>query len=101
VRPDGRRRINRPSDVIPVTRLRTERVRPCWEYAAELRLARARFDFEATDFSVLFELDWLAVAGGGSVFAWTDEFASVLETELSGVGATEFSAEFVGAAGCD
>src|SRR5262245_14061299 len=69
VRPDGRRRINRPSDVIPMTLLRIERVRPCGEYAAELRLTRARLDFEATDFSVLCELDWLAAVGGGSAFA--------------------------------
>jgi hypothetical protein len=55
--------------VIPVTRLRTERVRPCEEYAGKLRLARARLDFETTDFSVLGELDLLAVVGGGSVFA--------------------------------
>ena len=47
-------------------RLRTERVRPCEEYAPELRLARVRLDFEATDFSALLELDRL---GGGSVFA--------------------------------
>ena len=69
VRPDGKRRINRPSDVIPVTRLRTERMRPGGEYAEELRVGRTRLDFEATDFSVLRELDWLAVAGVGSVFA--------------------------------
>ena len=62
---------------------------------AELRSGRARLDFEATDFSALFEFDWLAAVGGGSVFAWADEFASVLGTELSGVGAAEFSAEFV------
>jgi len=68
VRPDGRRRINRPSDVMPMTRLCIERMRPCGEYAVELR-ARARLDFEATDFSVLRELDWLAVAGDGSLFA--------------------------------
>jgi hypothetical protein len=43
-------------------------VRPCEEYAAELRLARVRLDFEATDFSALLELDRLAVVGGGSVF---------------------------------
>ena len=52
-----------------MTRLRIERVRPCWEYAAELRLERVRLDFEATDFSALCELDWLAVLGGASVFA--------------------------------
>jgi len=68
VRPEGRRSINRPSDVMPMTRLRIERMRPCGEYAVELR-ARARLDFEATDFSVLRELDWLAVAGDGSLFA--------------------------------
>jgi hypothetical protein len=53
VRPEGKRRINRPSDVMPMTRLRTEPVRPRAEYAAELRLERARLDFEATDFSLL------------------------------------------------
>ena len=84
-----------------MTRLRTERVRPCCEYAAELRLARVRLDFEATDFSALLELDRLAVVGGGSVFACADDFASVsVETEASGVAAGEFSAELLGAAGC-
>jgi len=68
VRPDGKRRINRPSDVIPVTRLRTEPVRPRAEYAVEPRVARVRLDLEATDFSAICEFDWLAVAGGGSVF---------------------------------
>ena len=52
-----------------MTRLRTERVRPFCEYAAELRLARVRLDFETTDFSALLQLDRLAVAGGDSVFA--------------------------------
>ena len=84
-----------------MTRLRTERVRPCEEYVAELRLARVRLDFEATDFSALLELDRLAVVGGGSVFACADGFASAsAETEVSGVGATEFSVEFVGVAAC-
>ena len=69
VRPERRRRINRPSDVMPTTRLRTERIWPCGEYAAELRLVRARLEFEATDFSVLRELDWPAVVGVASVFA--------------------------------
>jgi hypothetical protein len=87
--------------VIPVTRLRIERVRPCEEYAAELRLARVRLDFEATVFSALLELERLAVVGAGSVFACADDFALVLaKTELSGVGAAEFSAEFVGPAAC-
>ena len=53
VRPEGKRRINRPSDVIPVTRLRTERVRPRAESAAELRLEGARLAVEATDFFLL------------------------------------------------
>jgi hypothetical protein len=57
-------------------------------------------DFEATDFSPLFEFDWLTVVGGGSVFARADEFASVLGTELSDAGAAEFSAEFAAVAGC-
>jgi hypothetical protein len=52
-----------------MTRLRTEPVRLRAEYAAELRLARARLDFEATDFSLLREVNWLAVVGGGSLFA--------------------------------
>ena len=53
VRPEGKRRINRPSEVIPTTRLRTEPERPRGGYAAELRLARARLDLEARDFSLL------------------------------------------------
>jgi hypothetical protein len=57
-------------------------------------------DFEATDFSPLFEFDWLAVVGGGSMFACADEFAFVLGTELSDAGAAEFSAEFAAVAGC-
>ena len=84
-----------------MTRLRTERVRPCCEYAAELRLARVRLDFEATDFSALLELDRLAVVGGGSVFACPDDFASAsAETEVSGVAAGEFCVESVGEAAC-
>ena len=82
-----------------MTRLRTVRVRPCEEYAGELRLARARLDFEATDFSVLGELGLLALVGGGSVFACSDEFASVIAgAEVSGVAAAGLSAAFVGAA---
>ena len=58
-------------------------------------------DFEATDFSPLFEFDWLAVVGGGSMFACADEFAFVsVEVEVSGVGAVAFSGAFVGAAPC-
>ena len=84
---------------MPVTRLRTERVRPCEEYAAELRLARVRLDFEATDFSALLELDRLAVVGGGSVFACADGFVSASEeTEVSSVAAEEFCVESVGEA---
>ena len=102
VRPEGKRRINRPSDVIPVTRLRTERVRPRVESAAELRLERARLATEATDFFVLSAADRLAVAGGGSVFACADEFAAVsVEAAVSGVAAAAFSAAFVGAAPCN
>jgi hypothetical protein len=69
VRPDGKRRINLPSEVMPVTRLRNERVRPCEEYAAELLLTRAFLDFEATDFSVLGELNLPPLVAGGSLFA--------------------------------
>jgi hypothetical protein len=51
---------------------------------------------EATDFSLLREVDRLAVAGGGSVFAWADVFASVFAgAEVSGVAAAAFSAAFV------
>ena len=84
-----------------MTRLRTEPVRPRTEYAAELRLARARLAVEATDFFLLSAADRLAVAGGGSVFACPDEFAPVsVEAEVSGVAAAAFSAAFVGAAPC-
>ena len=56
---------------------------------------------EATDFFLPWAADWFAVAGGGSVFACADEFAAVsVEAAVSGVAAAEFSAEFVGAAGC-
>ena len=59
-------------------------------------------DVEATDFFLLWAVDWLAVAGEGSMFACADEFAAVfVEVEVSGVGAAGFSAEFVGAAACD
>ena len=75
-----------------MTRLRTEPVRPRGEYAAELRLAWARLAVEATDFSLLREVDRLAVVGGGSVFAWADVFAGA---EVSGVAAAAFSAAFV------
>jgi hypothetical protein len=76
-------------------------VRPCEEYAAELRLGRARLDFEATDFSALLELDRLAVVGDCSVSACPDDFASAsAETEVSGVAAGEFCVESVGEAAC-
>lgn len=101
VRPDGRRRINLPSDVIPVTRLRTERIRPCEEDAAELRLARVRLDFDATDFGALCELDWVEPVGGGSLFACADELMSgASEPEVVGVGTAEFSVELTEAAPC-
>ena len=63
VRPDGNRRIKRPSDVMPVTRLRTIRVRPCCEYPEALRLAGRRLDFETTDLSLLEDVDERAVVG--------------------------------------
>src|SRR5262249_32911945 len=94
VRPDDERRINRPSEVIPTTRLRTEPVRARSEFS-ELRPARARLDADATDFFLLCELDSLAVVGGGSEFACVDEFAFTLaaaETEPSGVAPPEFAA---------
>ena len=85
-----------------MTRLRIERMRPCCEYAAEFRPERALFAVEATDFFLLAVVEWLVVAGGGSGFACTDEFAFVsVEAGLSGVGAAAFSAAFVGAAACD
>ena len=59
VRPEGRRRINLPSGVIPTKRLRTEPVRRC----------RARLEFEAIDFFLPCNVDWLEVVGGDSAFA--------------------------------
>src|SRR6476660_8230211 len=102
VRPEGKRRINRPSDVIPITRLRTERVRPRAESAAELRLEGARLAVEATDFFLLSAADRLAAGGGGSVFACADESAAVsVEAAVSGVAGAAFSVAFVGEAPCD
>jgi hypothetical protein len=102
VRPEGKRRINLPSEVIPVTRLRTEWVRPRVVSATELRLGGACLADEAIDFFLFSAADRLAVAGGGSVFASTDEFVAVsVETELSGVAAAAFSAGLVGAVSWD
>ena len=85
-----------------MTRLRTERVRPCEEYAGELWVARARLDFEATDFSLLRELGSLAATGDGSVLAGADEFEFVSGgAELSAVAAVAFCDGLVGAAACD
>src|SRR5262245_41332267 len=98
VRPDCRRMINRPSEVIPTTRLRTERVRPRGELS-ELSSAPARLDADATDFFLLCELDSLAVVEGGSKFACADPFAfaaASAETELSRVAAAVFAAVSVG-----
>ncbi len=97
VRPEGPRRINRPSEVIPTKRLRTGPRRPRDELL-ELRSPRARLAAEATDFFSSWGLDWLAVAGGGSLLASDDEFAAMsAEGELSSVGAAEFCTESVGA----
>jgi hypothetical protein len=58
----------------------------------------ARLAVEATDFFLPWAVDWFAVAGGGSVFAWANEFAAVsVEAAVSGVAAAAFSAAFVGA----
>ena len=103
VRPEGKRRINRPSDVIPVTRLRTEWVRPRGESATELR-AGARLAEDAIDFFLFSAADRLAVVGGGSVFTNADEFVAVsveAEAEVSGVAAAGFSAGLVGAVSWD
>ena len=84
-----------------MTRLCTEPVRPRGEYAAEFRLERARLAVEATDFFLFSAADRLAVAGGGSVFACLDEFASVsVEAEVSGTAAAAFSGALAGAAVC-
>ena len=57
---------------------------------------------DATDFFLLSAPDRLATGGGGSVFAWADEFAAVsVEAAVSGVAAGAFSAGFVGAAPWD
>jgi hypothetical protein len=51
---------------------------------------------EATDFFLFSAVDRLAVVGGGSVFACTDEFAAVsVEADVSGVATSAFSAAFV------
>jgi hypothetical protein len=48
---------------------------------------------------MFFEFDWLAVAGGGSVFACADKFAFVsVELAVSGVGAAVFSGALVAVA---
>jgi len=93
VRPEGKRRINRPSDVMPVTRLRTECVRPRSESAAALRREAGRLAVDVIDFFLLSAAERLAVTGGGSVFACADEFAPVsVDVEVSGVAATAFAA---------
>src|SRR4029078_13444361 len=74
VRPEGKRRINRPWDVMPVTRLRTEWVRPLGDSATEPRLAGGRLADDATGFFLFSAADRLAVVGGGSVFTNADEF---------------------------
>ena len=104
VRPEGKRRINRPSDVMPVTRLRTEWVRPRGESVTEPRLAGARLADDATGFFLFSAADRLAVVGGGSVFTNADEFVAVsveAEAEVSGVAAAGFSAGLVGAVSWD
>jgi hypothetical protein len=54
---------------------------------------------EATDFFLLSAVDWLEIAGDGSVFASADEFAPVFAgAEVVGVAGAAFSAAFVGAA---
>jgi len=82
-----------------MTRLRIEPAWPREEYAPELRLALERLVVEATDFFLLSAADWLAVAGGGSVFAGADKPAFVsVEVEVSGVDAAAFTSAFVGGA---
>jgi len=64
----------------------------------EFRLAGARLAVAVIGFFLLSAADRLAVAGGGSVFVCTEEFAAVSgEAEVSGVAAAPFSAAFVGA----
>jgi hypothetical protein len=82
-----------------MTRVRTEPVRPRAEYAAELRLKRARLAVEATDFFLLSAVDWFEVAGDRSVFACADEFAPA-GADVSDVATGAFSGGFDGAAGC-
>ncbi|HEV8417377.1 MAG TPA: hypothetical protein VGQ43_01390 [Candidatus Udaeobacter sp.] len=64
----------------------------------ELRLEAARLAVAVIGFFLLSAADRLAVAGGGSVFVCTDEFAAVfVEADVSGVALAAFSAVFVGA----
>jgi hypothetical protein len=65
-------------------------------------LEGARLAVDATDFFLLSAPERLATAGGGSMFACADAFATAsVEAEVSGVAVTAFSAALGGAAPWD
>src|SRR5438045_2026288 len=73
VRPDGKRRINLPSDVMPTNRARIEPRISRGSPLTAMSAARVRLDGEATLFFVLGELDSFGVAGCDATFACADE----------------------------
>src|SRR5437763_11042882 len=102
VRPEGKRRINLPSEVMPTTRARTEPPRRCGESSEKPCGPRARLDVDATDFFLLCELDWLAVAGCVASSGFEDGFISLEEEgELSAIGCGEVGSEAFGAVAGD
>src|SRR5438093_13191656 len=86
VRPEGNRKINLPSEVMPTTRPRTD---------------PARRDVEATDSFLLCELDWLAVAGCvASSDSEGDSGSPAAAEELPATAAGEAPPEATGTAAC-
>src|SRR6266516_3461658 len=102
VRPEGKRRINLPSDVMPTTRARTEPERRCGQSSENLWVPRAPFDVEPTDFFLPCELDWLPVAGCVASSGFADDFVSPAEeVEFSTIGCGEVASEASEAVACD
>jgi hypothetical protein len=100
VRPEGKRKINLPSEVIPTNRPRIVPARRCGASSEKSCAPRARRDVEATDFFLLCELDSVAGLGCAPAIAWADEFVSPAgEEELSAI-AGEVASGVFGAAVC-
>src|SRR5215467_10750753 len=87
--PEGRRIINLPSDVIPMTRVRTDPRRPRDALSGPWP-ALACLDLDVADFCLVCELDWLTVFGGRSASVRATAFASTCAPELSGVAPAAF-----------